>query len=327
MVAPPQRLREPFRGREELAHWESIATKPRTPLPVDGAYTNGNGAGHVGTNGNQKNGHAHSTNGNGKPSSNGHALSGHAGNTVASTRTVSVDLDVEETRQLLQEVPRAYRAQMNGILLAALGQAMRRWTGNDSLFLDLEGHGREDVFSDVDLSRTVGWFTTLFPVHVQVSTSHPRNAVAAVEEQLAAIPRKGIGYGVLRYLSNDASVRTALAAIPPREVTFNYLGNVDHLAGAGGRLRMAPESVGLSRAPQQHREHLLEINGMLLDGRLQFEWTYSQSWHHAATIERVAADFVTELRRMIADCQSATAEGCAGTGSICRARAMRSRRR
>jgi NRPS condensation-like uncharacterized protein len=85
-------------------------------------------------------------------------------NTEASARTVSVSLTAEETKALLQEVPKAYRTQINDVLLTALVQAFSRWTGAQSLLLDLEGHGREEIFEDVDLSRTVGWFTTIFPV-------------------------------------------------------------------------------------------------------------------------------------------------------------------
>ncbi|MCZ0903621.1 condensation domain-containing protein, partial [Microcoleus sp. HI-ES] len=87
-----------------------------------------------------------------------------AANLVASEKTVSVALSVEETKLLLQEVPAAYRTQINDVLLTALGQAFAHWTGNNSLLLDLEGHGREDIFEAVDLSRTLGWFTAVFPV-------------------------------------------------------------------------------------------------------------------------------------------------------------------
>jgi len=91
-------------------------------------------------------------------------------NTLASAASVSLSLSEEQTRALLQNVPSAYNTQINDVLLTALVQSFAQWTGERSLLVDLEGHGREDLFEDVDLSRTVGWFTTLFPVRVSRST-------------------------------------------------------------------------------------------------------------------------------------------------------------
>ena len=120
---------------------------------------------------------------------------------------MSVSLSAEETRALLQEVPEAYHTQINDVLLTALVQAFSRWTGARSLLVDLEGHGREEIFEDVDLSRTVGWFTTIFPVLLESGGGfHPGNALKSVKEQLRRIPNRGIGYGLLRYLSRDADI-------------------------------------------------------------------------------------------------------------------------
>jgi hypothetical protein len=97
-------------------------------------------------------------------------VDGDGANTVGSTRAVTVRLDPRQTRALLQDVPGAYRTQVNDVLLAALGRVLAQWTGRDRVLIDLEGHGREDdLFDGVDLSRTVGWFTTIFPVALDVS--------------------------------------------------------------------------------------------------------------------------------------------------------------
>jgi hypothetical protein len=92
-------------------------------------------------------------------------------NTVDSARSLSVSLTAEETRLLLQEVPRAYRTQINDVLLAALAQALSEWTSEKRVLVDVEGHGREEIVEGCDVSRTVGWFTTIFPVLLEVSNS------------------------------------------------------------------------------------------------------------------------------------------------------------
>src|SRR6185369_3149364 len=99
-------------------------------------------------------------------------------NTEASASTISVRLSVEETRALLQEVPAAYRTEINDALLTALALSFRQWVDSPALLIDLEGHGREELFDDVDLSRTVGWFTSIFPVFLKLD--HERDAGLAL---------------------------------------------------------------------------------------------------------------------------------------------------
>jgi hypothetical protein len=117
-------------------------------------------------------------------------------NTVAHSHTISISLSQEETQALLQDVPAAYQTQINDVLLTALVQAVKQWTGESLLLVDLEGHGREEIFEDVDLSRTVGWFTTLFPVLLDIgAASSLADALKTVKEQLRNVPNRGIGYG------------------------------------------------------------------------------------------------------------------------------------
>ena len=121
-------------------------------------------------------------------------------NAVASTAQINVNLNPEETRDLLEEVPKAYKTQINDILLTALLQTFNQWTTLPSVLIDLEGHGREDLFSDVDLSRTVGWFTTIFPVLLKLDNNRNLEVIIkSVKEQLRQIPARGLGYGLLRY--------------------------------------------------------------------------------------------------------------------------------
>jgi amino acid adenylation domain-containing protein/non-ribosomal peptide synthase protein (TIGR01720 family) len=231
-------------------------------------------------------------------------------NTVASARTVTVALSAEETRALLREVPAAYRTQINEVLLTALAQAWAQWSGAGMLLVDVEGHGREPLFDDVDLSRTVGWFTSLFPVWLEVgATAAPGAALQTVKEQLRRIPNRGMGYGVLRYLSGDTAIVEQLRALPPAEVSFNYLGQGDQVWTEAALFGLARESSGPARSPRGRRRYLLEIDGGVMDGQLQFAWTYSAQVHRRATIERLAQGFLEALRWLIAHCQSPDASG------------------
>jgi hypothetical protein len=159
-----------------------------------------------------------------------HPESGAAGgeaNTEGDARAVTVELTPEETHALLNEVPAAYRTRVDDVLLTALTQAFASRTGSPSLLVDLEGHGRDALFEDVDLSRTVGWFTALFPVGLTLEGGvggPPGEALKAIKEQLRRVPAKGIGYGLLRYLSGDAAVGAPLREGAQPEVSFNYLG-------------------------------------------------------------------------------------------------------
>jgi len=231
-------------------------------------------------------------------------------NTVALAGTVSVSLNVEETRALLQDVPSAYQTQINDVLLTALVQTFAEWRQEHSLLLDLEGHGREAIDKDIDVSRTVGWFTTIFPVLLTLEgISHPGEALKAIKEQLRGVPNRGIGYGVLRYLSEDAEVTQLLQSLPQAEVRFNYLGQFDQVLPESSLFKLVNPTTDTSRSPRSNRRYLIDINGFVLGGQLQLEWTYSEQIHQRSTIERLAQGFVEALRSLITHCQSPEAGG------------------
>ncbi len=252
----------------ELAHWQALA-KPARPLPRDLA---------------------------GGP------------DTEGAVATVEAALSVEETRALLQEVPRAYRTRIDDVLLTAVARAFSRWTGAGVLRIDLEAHGREELFEDVDLSRTVGCFTALYPVVLDVGgIADPRAALREVKEQLRAIPGHGVGFGILRFLDPDAAA--ALAAIPPAEVSFNYLGQLDGALPEASAFAPAGEGTGPIRSPRALRACALELLGSVAGGRLRLFWHYASGTFHHATVERLAAGFLAELRQLIAHCLAADAGG------------------
>jgi amino acid adenylation domain-containing protein/non-ribosomal peptide synthase protein (TIGR01720 family) len=230
--------------------------------------------------------------------------------TESSMRTIPVALDEEETRALLQEVPQAYHTQINDVLLTALAQTFAGWTGDRALLVELEGHGRESIIADVDVSRTVGWFTTHFPVLLDVAASaSPGDALRSVKEQLRAVPRRGIGYGLLRYLSEDPATVQALSVMPQAEINFNYLGQFDRSFPPDSYFRPAPESGGPERGADEKRQCLLYVNGRVIAGRLRFDWAYSERAHRPETIGGLAENYMRALRSLIEHCTSGAAGG------------------
>jgi amino acid adenylation domain-containing protein/non-ribosomal peptide synthase protein (TIGR01720 family) len=220
-------------------------------------------------------------------------------------RTVTVALEEATTLALVREVPACLHAQAGEILLSALTRTIMLWAGSGVLAVDLEGHGREDLFPDVDLSRTVGWLTSIYPVHLEVAAGDgPCEALAAVQEQLRKVPQRGISYGVLRYLSPEGEA--ALAGLPATCVSFNYLGQMD--AGrddeTSSLLRRAFEPLGPVRAPRGRQPYLLEIVAGVGGGRLWVSWTYGERRLRRSTVEALAESFHERLRELVAAARS-----------------------
>jgi amino acid adenylation domain-containing protein/non-ribosomal peptide synthase protein (TIGR01720 family) len=229
-------------------------------------------------------------------------------NTEASSDTVSLFLDVENTEKLLREVPKAYKTQINEVLLSALVQTFSQWTGSSKLLLDLEGHGREAIFDDVDLLRTVGWFTSIFPVLLSLEgETEIGEILKTIKEQLRQIPNRGIGYGILHYLSKETKQVIQMKALPQAELSFNYLGQFDQILSPSSPLKVTNDSIGPRHSLLGNRRHLLEIRGIIVDGRLQFDWIYSSNIHRRKTIEQLANLYLEALKTLIAHCQSPTA--------------------
>ena len=203
----------------------------------------------------------------------------------------------------------AYNTQINDVLLTALARAWERWSGSCVLFTNLEGHGRENLFDDVDLSRTVGWFTSIFPVCLELPQTgdswQPGEALKSIKEQLRQIPQRGIGYGILRYLSPDAGLYT----YPEPPMVFNYLGQFDQILAESKLFRFAKESTGPWHSPKQRRRHALEVNCLVIDSCLELWWTYNQNLHPEMAIEKLANEFLAALKELIAHCQSPHAGG------------------
>ncbi|MFE0647368.1 amino acid adenylation domain-containing protein, partial [Streptomyces sp. NPDC059534] len=232
-------------------------------------------------------------------------------------------LPADLTTALLTDVPARFRTQINDVLLTGLTLAVarwrRRWTGDAShaVLVDMEGHGREELDETLDLSRTVGWFTSRFPVRLDPGAIDLDEAleggaatVAAlgrIKEQLRALPDNGLGYGVLRHLNADTALALAGAATP--QIGFNYLGRV----GTGGDTLGEDGPAGWSSAsdlripllpadPGMPFAHSVEINAVTRDGedgpRLHVTYSWPAGLFDRAEIEELAELWFTALRAL-----------------------------
>ncbi len=253
--------------------------------------------------------------------------------------TVTVALSCEETAALLQQVPAVYGTQINDVLLSALCRTLLSWASertdihrknneqaevDSRLRIELESHGREEFASGVDLSRTVGWFTTTYPVCLQLpdrtdSSKDLGETIKSVKEQLRSVPARGLGYGLLRYLADEATCQQ-LAGFAPAEVLFNYLGQQ-----SGGKALLREDravsetadgralngvralqnfSVGTLRDSHNERGYLLEINAWVAGGQLHFNWIYDTEHYQTETVFTLARACLGNLAELIAHCLS-----------------------
>ena len=178
----------------------------------------------------------------------------------------------------MQGAGRAYGARVTEVLLAALLLAWRRW-GERVWGVDVEVHGREaELDAGVDVTRTVGWFTAIYPLALELPPEWREAGewseegvvgeygalLKGVKERMRGVPGGGIGYGVLRYTGRDEAVRRRLAECAPARVSFNYLGQFDGILGAGGEFRAAEERAGRAQAEGSEQEH--ELGGAACGG-------------------------------------------------------------
>ncbi|MFK3682188.1 non-ribosomal peptide synthetase [Pseudomonas sp. NPDC088890] len=227
------------------------------------------------------------------------------GNLHRHAQTLAISLDVEQTRQLLQQAPAAYHTQVNDLLLTALARTLCRWSGDSEVLVQLEGHGREGLFEDLDLTRSVGWFTNAYPLALSPELGEGEQARAGsikrIKEQLRQVPHKGLGYGVLRYLADDAG-RERMAALPQARITFNYLGQFDQQFDVAALFQPLDAPAGLAHDLDAPLPNWLSVDGQVYGGALQLRWTFSNQRYNERTIAELAEAYRRELLALVEHC-------------------------
>ncbi|AOO61775.1 MULTISPECIES: non-ribosomal peptide synthetase [Bacillus amyloliquefaciens group] len=216
-------------------------------------------------------------------------------------QTVSFTLTEEETSVLLQQVNRAYHTDTQDILLTAAALALRDWTGGGRLRIAMEGHGREHIMPELDISRTVGWFTSMYPVLIDLNTAGAElgTAVKTVKDTLGRIPDKGIGYGILKYMTPPEQKTIRFRQAP--EISFNYLGQFNDTEEQH-TFSLSGLASGHDITPTWQREQAVEMSAMAAQHKLHFSLSYPPSRFRKETMEQLLQTLQQYLRDIMAHC-------------------------
>ena len=220
-----------------------------------------------------------------------------------SARFEPAELDLEETRTLLQKVPRHLGVQIDALLATAVLTAFEGWIGSRSLPILLLGHGKEALYDDMDLSRTIGWFNTMYPVLLDMGPDPDWIASAReLNRQLRRIPHGGMGFGILRHLSSDPDVVAHMNKALAPQVFFNYFGpdNAQEL----GRLNKVELFGGYHQDRHTRRMCPIAIGCYVLQEKMLFKWEYNTNLHKPETIKPLAQRCREVLRWFIDDYQT-----------------------
>jgi non-ribosomal peptide synthase protein (TIGR01720 family) len=261
-----ENIREYARGKlilKEKEYWESIENEKIAPIPIDYTITDSR---------------------------------------VKDSATVTLVLNKVETEKLLKQTSRAYHTEINDILLTALGMTIETWTGRDKILINLEGHGREEIISGVNINRTAGWFTTTYPVILEINKKEDIGyTIKSIKEGLRKIPFKGIGYGILKYLVTEENNGFINYKQNP-EICFNYLGDFGSDIQNTGLFELSGYSVGNSLSADSKRIFKLYIDGIVTESKLHIVFSYNRNEYSRETIERLKKNYEKNLKEVITHC-------------------------
>ncbi|MGX5439996.1 amino acid adenylation domain-containing protein [Bacillus thuringiensis] len=218
------------------------------------------------------------------------------------SKTLTVSLNRENTQKLLGETNKAYNTQINDILLTALLVTVREATGENRLKLLMEGHGREEVIENIDISRTIGWFTSIYPVYFDLGKEKEISmSIKLVKETLREIPNNGIGYGILKYVAEDHDLLNDETA----PILFNYLGEMSKQATTE-EFTASWLSPGESIGGKSARDASIEINSMVVEDTLIMNTTFNEKEYSQFTINKFNQKYKENLEMIIAHCVNQT---------------------
>lgn len=224
-------------------------------------------------------------------------------NKVKDGDVLEVSLSKEMTRNLLTKANEAYGTAAKELLLTGLGRTMKEWTGESKTRIDLEGHGREETVKGFNFARTVGFFTSIYPVVLDVTASEDISyQIKHVKEELRRIPNQGIGYGILKYLTPEEK-RTELKFGGKPEICFNYLGHLTEDIGQG-IFEILPFPEASNRSSEAERAYSLEINSAIQENRLRVSVYYNPLEYGQTTVKRLIERYKSNLEQIIEHCMT-----------------------
>ncbi|MCH5454748.1 amino acid adenylation domain-containing protein, partial [Bacillus toyonensis] len=222
-------------------------------------------------------------------------------NKIKDANNVQLTLSLTETEKLLRKTNLAYNTEINDIFMTALGMTLEKWTGRQKILVSLEGHGREEINSQIDVTRTIGWFTSMFPVILDMSmTSTISSQINMVKKTLQNIPNKGIGYGILKYLTDEKNKQNLKCELQP-DICFNYLGQLDQEKDMNV-FSISTLSSGQALNPNSERAYSIDITGAVIKGQLVFDFIYNKFEYEEETMNKLVSNFERNLLGIIEHC-------------------------
>jgi amino acid adenylation domain-containing protein/non-ribosomal peptide synthase protein (TIGR01720 family) len=224
-----------------------------------------------------------------------------SGNRLDQLVTHSISLSEADTELLLTKVNTAFNTEINDILMAALSLAVKHSFGPEKIMIAMEGHGREEILADIDISRTIGWFTTIYPVVLDTANEALLSLhIKEIKESLRKTPHKGIGYGLLKYLTDEVHKKELIFNMQP-QISFNYLGQFD-TDFKDTFFQVAAGPKGNIQDLANPRAYELDISGMITGGRLTMNAGYNYTHFREDTIVAFLQSYQEQLTRIIAYC-------------------------
>ena len=214
--------------------------------------------------------------------------------TLQNSNTLKCQLSEDETNLLLSDANKVFNTNPGELMIIALAFAISRFAGKSEVSIELEGHGREALFDNIDISRTVGWFTSIYPVSLSVDNSDYVEVIKALKEQLRSIPNNGVGFGISKYLGNFYS------DYAKKLIRFNYLGDFD--ASFTNNIKFSDRECGPDISLTNHMTCLIDINALVVEKALSISLTFSCNQFKEETIAGFMSEYKSELCRLINYC-------------------------
>ncbi|ATY29853.1 non-ribosomal peptide synthetase [Bacillus velezensis] len=222
--------------------------------------------------------------------------------TFKSTQTASgqyknkvVKVDSETTKKLLLEAGKTYKTEINDLLLASLTIAVKEWRNSKYLTIEMEGHGRETIDREIAIDRTVGWFTSAYPIILETKDT-VEESILETKQTLKQVPNHGIGYGVLRYLGEHSGLEMSAA------ITFNYLGELDNEIDRIEGISMSGMPLGRSMSEKNSSGMGLSLNGAVLNGQLEFDIIYDTGLYTDEDAQTLVLAYERAIKDVVKTC-------------------------
>ncbi|MEM8827934.1 MAG: amino acid adenylation domain-containing protein [Cyanobacteria bacterium P01_G01_bin.19] len=226
-------------------------------------------------------------------------------NTLESRQSIKVVLDRESTQALLQDVNQTYNTQIDDLLLTALIITFAEYTNKNYLLIDLESQGRTQIENDLDISRTVGWFTNIYSVLLEINNPEDIGKnIKTIKERLRQVQKHSFNYGIIKYLQNNQQIKQ----LPAAPISFNYLGQFDNLDTTSSLFQLAPESTGNNWSIENQTSHAIAINCSIINSELQIIWDYNCDLFKGKTVANFANNYLINLQKIITHCQTNTGD-------------------